>query len=142
MRIFILVMAGKTSAQGVWKTTNGGKTWSAAEPPEKGTVDFKLAQGENTVKVPKGKVTFFIDGAGNVSKAIYQDVLGRSTQLNPTKGGTNGAPRPDCKYKLPDACFSSPDKSIGLCICRPDALSGAATVTYEFLARIGELRSN
>lgn len=131
---FILVMAGKTFAQGVWKTSNGGRTWSTANQPEKGTVDFKLTQGENSVKVPRGTVKFFIDGVDRVTNVVFLDLLGRATQMSPAKGGTNGAPKPECKYKLPDACFSSPDKSIGLCICRPDALSGAARVSYQFQA--------
>jgi hypothetical protein len=132
--LFILVMAGKTFAQGVWKTTNGGATWSTVNDTKNDNVDFKLTQGENSVKVPRGTVKFFIDGAGMVTKVLYQDLLGRSTQLSPVKG-TNGAPKPACKNPLPDACFGTADKNIGICICKPNDISGKHTISFYYVAK-------
>lgn len=135
--LFFLVATGKTYAQGAWKTSNGG--WSR-NPQEKGTADLKLIKGENSVKIPQGSVTFFIDGAGKVTKAYYQDLLGRSTQLIPVKRGTSGVPDTECKYPLPDGCFGTADKSIGLCICKPsDISSGIHTVSYYVFKHISNV---
>lgn len=91
-----------------------------------------LMKGTNRMQVKELKGTLIITTDGSsFSKVIFNDDAGKSTTLTATRGGTNGAPKPECKTKLPDACFSSPDKNIGMCICRPDDLSNGEEQAYS-----------
>jgi len=82
------------------------------------------ATGNQTVDVPggRGKIQFYKNG-DKFSNVVFLDSLGKSHRLSPVKPSTGGAPSPTCKYPLPDACFSTADKNIGLCICKPTDLS-------------------
>ncbi len=100
---------------------------------ETGVMDVQLKQGANKMQIPTGTVTFFIDGS-SVKNVVFLDSLGKVFQMNPTYSGANGAPKPECKSKLPDACFSTVDKNIGMCICRPGDISNGGSVTVRFRA--------
>jgi len=91
-----------------------------------------LMKGTNRMQVKELKGTLIIttDGVG-YSEVIFKDDAGKSTRLTATRSETNGAPKPECKSKLPDTCFSSSDKNIGLCICRPDDLSTGRSTTIR-----------
>ncbi|MEO6253909.1 MAG: hypothetical protein ABIO79_11410 [Ferruginibacter sp.] len=90
-----------------------------------------LKEGTNRLmaKELKGTLTFVKNG-NTFSDVIFKDDAGRSTRLTPTRGGSNGAPKPECKTTLPDACFSSPDKKIGMCLCKPGNLTNGGEETY------------
>jgi len=106
---------------------SGHNTWTG---PVVLTTDLK--QGQNTVFVKELSGTLILAKSGDTfSNVIYKDASGKSISLTPTRGGTNGAPKPECKSKLPDACFSSADKNIGICICKSDDLSAAGHPTYK-----------
>ena len=98
-----------------------------------GDVNFsagKMKEGVNTVtKVGQGTLTFVKKGE-TFSEVMFKDAAGVSTRLIPTPAGTGGAPNPECKTKLPDACFSSPDKNIGMCICKPGDISAGGNTTW------------
>jgi hypothetical protein len=88
-----------------------------------------IKEGLNTITLPDGKGTVTFVKSGNSYRGVtYIGTL--SVKLEPTAGGTNGAPKPECKTKLPDACFSSSDKSIGLCICKPATISSDGNDIY------------
>ena len=91
----------------------------------------KIKEGVNTVtKAGQGTLTFVKKG-DSFSEVIYKDAAGISTRLIPTPAGTGGAPNPECKTKLPDACFGTANKSIGMCICRPGSIpTGVYTLTF------------
>ena len=91
----------------------------------------KIKEGINTVtKTGQGTLTFIKKG-DSFSEVMYKDAAGVSTRLIPTPAGTGGAPNPECKTKLPDACFGTANKSIGMCICRPGKISkGGYTLTF------------
>jgi hypothetical protein len=83
-----------------------------------------LHDGQNSMLIKQGKGTLqFTKNGDKFSNVIYKDSTGAIIRLIPVPAGTQGAPRPDCKYPLPDACFGTADKSIGLCICKPNNIS-------------------
>jgi len=99
-----------------------------------GDVNFsagKMKEGLNTVtKLGQGTITFIKKG-DSYSEVVFKDAAGVSTRLISTPAGTGGAPNPACKTKLPDACFGTANKSIGMCICRPGNISkGGYTLTF------------
>lgn len=100
-----------------------------------GDINFsggKIKEGVNTItKVGQGTLTFVKKG-GNFSEVMYKDAAGVSTRLIPTPAGTGGAPTPECKTKLPDACFGTANKSIGMCICRPGNITKGGGYTFTF----------
>lgn len=84
----------------------------------------KPNEGNNTVQVPDGMGTIkFVKRGEKISDVIFTDAAGKATRLVPVQPGTNGAPKPSCKYPLPDACFATSDKNIGMCMCKPTNLS-------------------
>jgi hypothetical protein len=95
----------------------------------------KPKEGTNTVQVPDGMGTIrFVKRGVKISDVVFTDAAGKSTKLNPVQPGTNGAPSPSCKYPLPDACFATSDKNIGMCMCKPTNLSnGNEEVTIGLL---------
>ncbi len=82
---------------------------------------LKLTDGKNTVKVQNENGTIsFMKRGDKITDVVYTDAAGKTTRMEPTKPGTNGAPNTSCKYPLPDACYSIPNnQSVGMCICRP-----------------------
>ena len=94
-----------------------------------------LTEGQNTIVVPDGKGTVkFTKRGSTFSNVIYTDAAGKSTRLQPGTGAANGAPAPSCKCPVPDACFGTENKSIGMCICKPcDVSSGNGPYTIGLL---------
>jgi hypothetical protein len=86
--------------------------------------NVKPTDGSNSVRVPNGKGTIkFVKRGDKISDVVFIDAAGKSTRLSPVKPGTNGAPQPSCKFPIPDACFGTADKNIGMCMCKPTDLS-------------------
>lgn len=86
----------------------------------------KATEGANTVIVPDGNGTLtFVKRASAFSNVVFIDAAGKRTSLTPTAGGTSGAPQPECKTTLRDACFGTANKNIGMCICKPANIAGA-----------------
>jgi len=80
---------------------------------------LKMKEGANTVQIPNGRGTIrFVKRGQSFSNVIFQDVAGKIERLNPNDGTTEGAPTPVCKCPLPDACFATANKNIGLCMCK------------------------
>ncbi len=83
------------------------------------------SSGSQTVAVPGGKGTISFTKQGDrFTNVVFTDAAGKTFRMTPSQPGTNGAPKPTCKYPLPDACFSTSDKNIGMCICKPTDLTG------------------
>lgn len=95
----------------------------------------KTTDGTNTVRVPNGRGTVkFVKRGDKISDVVFIDAAGKQTRLSPVKPGTNGAPQPSCKFPIPDACFGTADKNIGMCMCKPtDLSSGGGEVTIGLL---------
>ena len=90
------------------------------------SVNHTKTDGTTTVQIPNGRGTLkFVARGDKFSDVIYTDAAGKSNRLTPIPGGTAGAPKTECKYPIPDACFGTADKKIGLCMCRPTNLSAA-----------------
>ena len=93
-------------------------------PSESISLNFTKVEGPSTIPVPNGRGTLKLVVRGDkFSDVVYTDAAGKSTRLVPSPGGTAGAPKTECKYPIPDACFGTADKKIGLCMCRPTNLS-------------------
>ena len=109
-----------------------------AQPDNKGQIEINsyswgvsLVEGTQTIQVPGGKGTVGIDKRGSkLLNVVYTDAAGKAFRLIPTKPGTGGAPQPACKYPLPDACFGTADKNIGMCICKPTDISNGGSGEY------------
>ena len=90
-----------------------------------------MKEGMNSMLVKEGKGTLqFVKKGDSYADVIFTDENGKVIRLMPATGGTNGAPTPECKTKLPDACFGSADKNIGMCICKPDNISNGVDQGY------------
>ena len=90
------------------------------------------ATGAQTVVVPGGKGTLKFEKNGDrFTNVMYFDAAGKSYRLQTTPAGTGGAPNPSCKFPLPDACFGTADKNIGMCICKPTDLAGNTGGEYS-----------
>jgi len=98
-----------------------------AQPNHNGTIEINsyswgmsMVEGAQTIQVPGGKGTVQIIKRGSkFLNVVFTDAAGKVFRLAPVKPGTGGA----CKYPLPDACFGTADKNIGMCICKPTDLS-------------------
>jgi hypothetical protein len=111
LALFVFAFAGKVSAQ---RVTFGDLVISSV----------KLKEGANTVQLPNGHGTIRLIKRGEAfSNVVFQDAAGKIVRLNPNDGTTEGAPTPVCKCPLPDACFATADKNIGMCMCKPCDLS-------------------
>src|SRR6185436_341614 len=132
----VLAMANKVSAQALVArlTTRGGAFTSYSVQG--------IKEGLNTITLPEGNGTLTFTKSGNTYRGVTY-VNNGTLNLEPTAGGANGAPKPECKTTLPDACFSSPDKNIGMCICKPDKLSAGTTPTYTLAFKhLGIFKNN
>ncbi len=78
-----------------------------------------LKEGPNTVQIPNGRGSIRLTKRGDTySNVMVVDATGkveRLSQSDATPGGTN----PVCKCPIPDACFSTDNKNVGMCICKP-----------------------
>jgi hypothetical protein len=99
----------------------------AGSPKQQGRLSFQnfnFVNGSNTIELPNGAIlSCRKTGKDGFSEVVYKDPTGKSFKLAPATPGTNGAPQPSCKFPIPDACFATADKSIGMCICKPTDLS-------------------
>jgi hypothetical protein len=91
------------------------------------------ATGSQTVQVPGGKGTLKFDRRGDkFTNVVFIDAAGQTFRMTPGKP-TNGAPATPCKYPIPDACFATENKNIGMCMCKPTDLTsnggGEYTIT-------------
>jgi len=134
--ILVLATTIKVNAQGAGKVSTHDVSIvpTAITKVGPGQVIFAGAnfkEGANRMQSKELTGTLvFVKKGNSFSEVIFTDDAGKSTRLTPTRGGTNGAPKPECKTKLPDACFSSPDKNIGMCICKPGNLTNGGEETY------------
>jgi hypothetical protein len=88
--------------------------------------------GTQTVPVPGGKGTVKFDKTGDrFTNVVYTDAAGKKFRLTPAKPGTAGAPQPTCKFPLPDACFGTANKNIGMCICKPTDITSNSGGEYS-----------
>jgi hypothetical protein len=126
--LFVFAFVFNVSAQGT-KTTPGGSTKIELENVMISSV--KIVDGANTVPVPGNRGTVKFTRRGNsITNVIYTDAAGKPVRLQPNNGAANGAPNPVCKCPLPDACFGTADKNIGMCMCKPCDLSNGGEETY------------
>jgi len=128
-------LAGQVSAQSENLTLNGS---GVNKPKDIEIESFSWGamntSGAQTVPVPKGKGTLKFDKSGNkFTNVVFIDAAGKTHRMIPAKPGTNGAPQPSCKYPLPDACFATADKSIGMCMCKPTDLNSNSPYTVALL---------
>jgi hypothetical protein len=122
--LFTFAMAAKVNAQSNKEIGIESFQWGATS-----------ASGAQTITVPGGKGTIKFDKTGDrFTNVVYTDAAGKQFRLSPVKPGTGGAPQPTCKYPLPDACFATADKNIGMCLCKPtDKTSGGGEYTIALL---------
>ncbi len=126
--LFVAAFSTHANAQARVKVFDGATgaeiRTGADRPSESLSLNFTKVEGRNTVKLGNGKGTVRFDARGDkFTNVEFIDASGKTTRLIPNAGGTAGAPKQDCKYPIPDACFGTADKSIGLCMCRPTNLS-------------------
>ncbi len=101
-----------------------------------------LKEGQNTMIIKQGKGTLqFTKSGDRFSNVNFKDSTGVITRLISVPVGTQGAPKPECKYPLPDACFGTADKNIGLCICKPTDISTGYTISFYYVKKhIGNVK--
>ena len=86
-----------------------------------------LKEGTNTVPVPGGKGTIQLVKRGDkFSNVVYTDAAGKAIRLAPQNGSNENLPKPDCPYKIPDACFGAPTLNVAMCMCRPTNVAGSS----------------
>ncbi|HMI78501.1 MAG TPA: hypothetical protein VK484_06885 [Ferruginibacter sp.] len=103
-----------------------------------------LKDGQNSMLIKQGKGTLqFTKKGDKFSNVSFKDSAGVVRQLVSVPAGTNGAPKPECKNPLPDACFGTADKNIGLCICKPTGISAGYTISFYYVRKhIGNVKYN
>ena len=119
---FTLILAGKVSAQRT--VVQNGSQLEILDAAS-------LKEGQNSMLIKEGKGTLqFTKSGDRFTNVSFKDSAGVVIQLTPAAAGTQGAPKPACKYPLPDACFGTADKNIGLCICKPSDISGGYIISF------------
>jgi len=128
--VAVLAFALNASAQ-LTNNTPGGATGYELENVMISSV--KATDGANTVPVPNNRGTVKFTKRGNlITNVIYIDAAGKSVRLEPTSGAANGGTKPACKCPIPDACFGTANKSVGMCICKPcDISNGGGDGPYS-----------
>jgi len=134
--VLVLATTIKVNAQGAGKVSvhDISITKTAITKVGPGQVVFSsanLKEGTNRMQAKELTGTLvFVKNGNSFSDVVFTDDAGKTTRLTPTRGGANGAPTPTCKTKLPDACFGTANKNIGLCICKPGDLSNGGDEVY------------
>jgi hypothetical protein len=120
--VFLFITAGKLYSQNVTMT-------------DVMISSVKITDGKNTIRVPNDKGTIQLVKRGDkFSDVVYTDAAGKATRLASAPAGTNGLPKPACKFPLPDACFGIPNSSqIGMCICRPTDITSGEEYSISLL---------
>ncbi len=127
--ILVLATTIKVNAQGAGKVSTHDVSIAPTAITKMGPGQLilsgaNLKEGTNRLEAKELTGTLvFVKKGNSFSDVVFTDNTGKSTRLTPTRSGTNGAPTPPCKTTLPDACFGTADKSIGMCICKPGDLS-------------------
>lgn len=128
LSMLVFAVTGNLMAQSHRTGSGGGKVVMQ-------DFHFKSTEGKNTVRVPNenGTLTFMKRG-DRFSDVVYTDAAGKATRLSPIQPGTGAAPKPACKFPIPDACFGIPNnQSIGMCICKPTDLSSGEDFNISLL---------
>jgi hypothetical protein len=113
LSFLVVVIANQVLAQGAGKASFQDFHFTA-----------RLSEGLNTVQVPNGKGVIRVIKRGDTFlNMTYQDVAGKIERLTPNDGSSDGAPTPQCKCPMPDACYATANKNIGLCMCKPCEVS-------------------
>ncbi len=113
LSFLVVVVANQVLAQSTGKVQYQDLHFSA-----------RLSEGLNTVQVPNGRgIIRFVKRGDSFSNMTFQDATGKIERITPNDGSTDGAPTPECKCPMPDACYSTPNKNIGLCMCKPCELT-------------------
>lgn len=122
--ILLIVLLAFTANVSAQTAPSGGGTSGGDKPMESMSLNFVKIDGPNTVPLPNGigALEFFARG-DRFSDGVFTDARGKTTRLVPRADATASLPQPPCQYPIPDACFGSPNKKIGLCICRPTDIS-------------------
>ena len=82
------------------------------------------ANGPQTIAVPGNKGTLKFNKQGEkFTNVVLIDANGKTHQLKSSSAGAVGSTTTPCKYPIPDACFATADKSIGMCMCKPTDLT-------------------
>jgi hypothetical protein len=82
------------------------------------------SNGQQTVAAPGNKGTLKFNKQGDkFSNVVFVDAAGKTHRLKSSSPGAVGGTRTPCKYPIPDACFATADKSIGMCMCKPTDLT-------------------
>ena len=133
--LFVLAFVFNVSAQTVKNTPAKPTPYLKIELKDIMISSVKLNEGTTTVPVPYNgssiQITKLAKSSKVIYKVIYIDAAGKSTRLEPSNGTANGAPKPNCKCPIPDACFGSANKDILMCICKPCDLSNGGEETYS-----------
>jgi hypothetical protein len=107
--LFVFAIAGNIFAQ-----TGGTRV-------NEGVLNFnagKMKEGVNTItKAGQGTLQFVKKGE-SFSEVIFKDEAGCTTRLVPTPAGTGGTPNLENKSTLPDTCFGTANKSVGMCVTK------------------------
>jgi len=114
LALFLVAIAGNVSAQ----TSGSGGGQGKAVFQDIHLTSIKLNEGLNAVPVRasdgnSGTLRFLKRG-NTFSNVLFVDATGKVARLSPN----DDAPNPVCKCPLPDACFATEDKNIGMCICK------------------------
>jgi len=132
--LFVVAFAFNVSAQTV-KNTPAKPAGLTIELEDVMISSVKAKDGANTVPVPGNRGTVKFTKRGNIiTNVIFTDAAGKSVKLEPTSGAANGGTKPSCKCPIPDACFGTADKNVGMCICKPcDLSNGEETYSIGLL---------
>jgi hypothetical protein len=80
--------------------------------------------GPQTVPVPGNKGTLKFNKQGEkFSNVVFVDAAGKTHRLQPASPSTAGGTTTPCKFPIPDACFATANKNIGMCMCKPTDLT-------------------
>lgn len=119
--VFVFAFATNVNAQPNKQMEIASWSWGA-----------RSATGAQSVPVPGGKGTLkFTKQGDKFTNVVFIDAAGKTHRLQPMKPGTNGAPDPGCKFPIPDACFGTANKNIGMCMCKPTDLTSNAGGEYS-----------
>jgi hypothetical protein len=82
------------------------------------------ANGPQTVAAPGNKGTLKFNKQGDkFSNVVFVDAAGKTHPLKQSSPGAVGSTKTPCKYPIPNACFATADKNIGMCMCKPTDLT-------------------
>lgn len=105
--LFMVTLAGNASAQAA-----GGYEHILLN-------SIRLKEGANSISLPNGRGTLrFFKRGTTFSNVLLVNSAGQLERLTPNDGA-EGAPNPVCQCPMPDACFATENKNVGMCMCNP-----------------------